>query len=113
MARTNLKEKKSQSKANLKVVDERAIKKAVVVREKLIKNNRRIDLFLKVDKKEIPIEVKLYAADQDKQCADYFEYAVDSPSEYLTLDGHEPIQESKGNLTRLQIDPLPQWKPMK
>ena len=86
----------------IKVAKE-AVEKAVVVREKLIKNNRRIDLFLKVDKKEIPIEVKLYAADQDKQCADYFEYAVDSPLYYLTLDGHEPSQESKGDLAENQI----------
>ncbi len=84
-------------------VDKEAVEKAVIVREKLIKNNRRIDLFLNVDNKAIPIEVKIYAADQDEQCADYYKYAVDSPLYYLTLDGHEPSPESRGSLTDEQI----------
>lgn len=84
-------------------VDKEAVEKDVIVREKLIKNNRRIDLFLNVDNKAIPIEVKIYAADQDEQCADYYKYAVDSPLYYLTLDGHEPSPESRGSLTDEQI----------
>lgn len=84
-------------------VDKEAVEKAVIVREKLIKNNRRIDLFLNVDNKAIPIEVKIYAADQDEQCADYYKYAIDSPLYYLTLDGHEPSPESRGSLTDEQI----------
>ena len=84
-------------------VDKGAVEKAVIVREKLIKNNRRIDLFLNVGNKAIPIEVKIYAADQDEQCADYYKYAVNSPLYYLTLDGHEPSSESKGALTDEQI----------
>ncbi len=84
-------------------VDKENAEKAVIVREKLIKNNRRIDLFLKINNKAIPIEVKIYAADQNEQCADYYKYAVDSPLYYLTLDGQKPSLESKGTLADEQI----------
>ena len=84
-------------------VDKEAVEKAVIVREKQIKNNRRIDLFLNIDNKAIPIEVKIYAEDQAEQCADYYEYAVNSPLYYLTLDCHEPSPESKRALTDEQI----------
>lgn len=66
-----------------------------VEREKLIDNNRRIDLFISIPgKADIPIEVKIYAGDQPSQCRDYFEYAVNSKLYYLTLDGHKPSKES-------------------
>lgn len=86
------------------VVNEKEISTAKVIREKLIDNQRRIDLFLSIGEHEIPIEAKIYAEDQYAQCVDYFEYAVNSPIYYLTLDGHEPSANSKGNLTDGQIE---------
>ena len=74
------------------------LKSAVVEREKLIKDARRIDLYIKTPKRAIPIEVKIYAEDQPRQCMDYFSYAENSCMYYLTLDGHEPSAYSKGNL---------------
>lgn len=77
--------------------------KTVVEREKLIAGNRRIDIFIEIPGRiSIPIEVKLYAGDQDAQCSDYYRYAKYFDGEpvmyYLTLDGHRPSPASMGNL---------------
>ncbi len=71
---------------------------ATVVREYSIANRRRIDLFLTIGKCRIPIEVKIYAGDQQNQCQDYYKYAVGAPMFYLTLDGRDPEQYSTGAL---------------
>ena len=80
--------------------------KAVVAREELIDESRRIDLVIKVKNRVFPIEVKVYAQDQDRQCFDYYKYAVNLDPEakifYLTLDGHEPSKESKCDLSEAQ-----------
>lgn len=64
-----------------------------------IDNDRRIDIAIQAENRYIPIEVKIYAADQSSQCYDYYQYACnfdkDSVLYYLTLDGHEPSPDSK------------------
>ena len=51
-------------------VDEAELKSAKVYRERVIKNDRRIDLLIETDKRMIPIEVKIYAKEQSDQCYD-------------------------------------------
>ena len=81
-----------------------------VEREKVIDNNRRIDLVIKTPSRFIPIEVKIYAEDQEKQCLDYFNYAnnvcgKDAPTTlfYLTRFGTMPSEYSTKNDDRLKI----------
>lgn len=75
---------------------------AQVVCEKKISDLRRIDIVISIGASVFPIEVKIYAEDQNKQCQDYYNYAyeIDSNAKiyYLTLDGHEPSDDSKGDL---------------
>jgi len=82
-----------------------------VYREYSIKDQRRIDLFLEVGAYAFPIEVKIYAGDQEDQCKDYFAYAKapdgeDAAMYYLTLDGHPPSSYSTGAATGLHVVPL-------
>lgn len=81
--------------------------KATVSGEVLIKNDRRIDLLIRIGKYMLPIEAKVYAADQERQCFDYYNFAVrydpDVVIYYLTLDGHEPSYNSKNGLKDTQI----------
>ena len=51
-------------------VDEAELKSAKVYRERVIKNDRRIDLLIETDKRMIPIKVKIYAKEQSDQCYD-------------------------------------------
>lgn len=67
--------------------------------ELLVDNNRRIDIVIESQKHFIPIEVKIFAGDQDMQCSDYLKYAKTKRSEklvlyYLTLDGKEASEKS-------------------
>lgn len=82
--------------------------KAQVTREVVIDESRRIDLLIRIKDRFFPIEVKVYAKDQDKQCIDYYNYAVNKDSNakiyYLTLDGHKPSDDSKGTLDKSQIE---------
>lgn len=61
-------------------------------------NDRRIDLVVQTKDRFIPIEVKLYAEDQDTQCKDYYEFAQKYQKNpvlyYLTIDGKKPSEES-------------------
>lgn len=73
-----------------------------VRREVCISENRRIDLVIETEKSYIPIEVKIYAGDQNEQCKDYCKKAK-SPNNkptmfYLTLYGSPPSPESLGDL---------------
>lgn len=75
-------------------------KKAIVCKEHVIKNERRIDLTIDIADKKIPIEVKIYAKDQNRQCFDYYKfYAKNSNVFYLTLDGKAPSKGSAEGLT--------------
>lgn len=64
--------------------------------------NRRIDLVIETDESYIPIEVKIDAGDQNKQCEDYLNKAKDTGKKvtmfYLTLYGNQPSPESIGDL---------------
>lgn len=81
---------------------------AHVSREELIDESRRIDLVVRIKDRLFPIEVKVYAKDQDRQCLDYYNYAVnmdpDTKIYYLTLDGHEPSDESRQTLLESQYE---------
>ena len=74
--------------------------RAVVLREHSPRGEtRRIDIFITIDGIDIPIEVKIYAGDQNEQCECYAKYASEGiPVYYLTPDGHEPADFSKGKL---------------
>lgn len=75
------------------------LESAIVEREKSIVGKRRIDLFIKVPGQiEVPIEVKIYAGDQELQCYDYYKYTYNAKLYYLTLDGHKPSNESLKDL---------------
>lgn len=79
-------------------------KKANVHREYVISSGRRIDLVIEIDDKIIPIEVKIYAGDQQKQCYDYYGFAKNSNVYYLTLSGVCPSKESANGLTPIYED---------
>lgn len=82
---------------------------AMVETEELIFDNRRVDIVIHIDNDVIPIEVKLYAKDQDAQLCDYFNYykAIYKDTDkdidkiyYLTIDGKKPSKSSVGNLKK-------------
>lgn len=86
-----------------------------VTTEKVIKDNRRIDILIKTSKQIIPIEVKIYAGEQQYQVKDYLEYCknyiklnkLDSNRcvlLYLTLDGHPPSCYSTGSSDEQKSD---------
>lgn len=63
--------------------------------------NRRIDLVIKNTEYFIPIEVKIYAGDQEQQCYDYYQTARGFGAKvcYLTLYGTPPSGVSAEGLT--------------
>lgn len=65
-----------------------------VYREFLIENNRRIDLVIQSPNYFIPIEVKIFAGDQENQCADYLKVAKSSNVYYLSRFGDLPSDYS-------------------
>ena len=83
--------------------------KAKVYREYLIPSGRRIDLVIKTELRFIPIEVKIYADEQEKQCIDYWKYANEQQNNgksvlyYLTRFGDEPSEYSKGENENCKI----------
>jgi hypothetical protein len=76
-----------------------------VSREYVMSDDRRIDLLLETQEKSIPIEVKVYAGDQSKQCYDYYsKKAHNSNLFYLTLSGHVPSSASAAGLNPIYGD---------
>lgn len=77
---------------------------ARVFREYRIDEQRRIDLVIETAAKFIPIEVKIYAGEQEKQCFDYFTEAKihtnDPKIYYLTRFGSEPSDYSANGLLK-------------
>ena len=69
--------------------------------------NRRVDIVIYTGSKKYPIEVKIWAGDQEKQLSDYyinfFKESKDDVIFYITPDGHEPSKYSKGKLESNQI----------
>lgn len=78
-----------------------------VFKEYPIDKERRIDIFIRNVDYQIPIEVKIYAGEQEGQCSDYFEMAKNSRLIYLTRFGTPPSEYSRrkksgGNLLPLE-----------
>lgn len=76
---------------------------------------RRIDIVICNDTHFVPIEVKIFAGDQQSQCYIYWEYAAKYDKEaivyYLTPDGKEPSEYSRkleveGNSSILSLDKI-------
>ena len=69
-----------------------------------IDDNRRIDILIRIGARYIPIEVKIYAGEQQNQVKDYLNYCKKMQEGsndkavllYLTLDGHNPSAYSAG-----------------
>lgn len=68
--------------------------------------NRRIDIVIEYDDVRIPIEVKIYAGEQENQCADYLDEAKDALLYYLTINGEPPSDFSARNVELEQIQPI-------
>lgn len=85
---------------NKKDDDEESIKDAKVHLEEMITrdgSNRRVDIVIHTRKGVYPIEVKIWAGDQEKQLSDYYHYYFGDDKGkiyYLTPDGHEPSEYS-------------------
>lgn len=60
-------------------------------------NSGRIDLLIKTSSALYPIEIKIYAGDQDRQVSRYNEFAKNKVY-YLTLNGCSPSKNSLDNL---------------
>lgn len=76
-----------------------------VILEEQIKDNRRVDIAIYIDNMVYPIEVKIYAGDQENQITDYYHYYHnnkllnnDNLIFYLTPNGHQPSESSCGKL---------------
>jgi len=63
-----------------------------------IEEGGRIDILINDGKNNIIIENKIWAGDQEKQLVRYNKQDKKAPIIYLTLNGKEPSNESKGNL---------------
>lgn len=88
-----------------RVFTEDEYKSAEVSREYSTDEGRRIDLFLQIGGENIPIEAKIYAGDQNEQCKCYAKYASEGmPVYYLTPDGHEPENFSRGKLPAEKLE---------
>ena len=72
--------------------------------EEKIDDNRRIDLVVKGNGYWIPIEAKIYAGEQYRQCADYLHYAQEQQEDvnlyYLTPGGWSPSDYSTEGLSK-------------
>lgn len=78
-----------------------------VMAEFVIDHNRRIDIVIQNSQYFIPIEVKIYAGEQEYQCSDYYEYACGAPLVYLTRFGDPPSEYSRkkrGSSELLSLD---------
>ena len=81
--------------------NESEAKKAKVIAEETIADNRRVDLVIRTGEKTIPIEVKVWAGDQDAQLSDYYNYYRSNGLNcifYLTPTGWTPSARSRGDL---------------
>lgn len=89
----------------IETVDEKELASAKVYTEHRTKTDRRIDIVVVTNKRFIPIEVKIYAEDQARQCRDYYDFAIEqgkpeqSKVYYLTIDGHLPQKSGTEGLT--------------
>lgn len=77
-----------------------------VIKEYVTDQGRRIDIVIKNTDFFIPIEVKIYADEQEGQCMDYHEYAKNSPIVYLTRFGDVPSEYSRKKKDGTAVLPL-------
>ncbi len=80
----------------------------IVTKEYVIDKDRRIDLVIQNADFFIPMEVKIYAGEQEGQCFDYFEQAKNSKMVYLTRFGDTPSPYSRKQRGGSGILPLSQ-----
>lgn len=89
-------------------IDEEELTSAKVYVEYHTEAERRIDIAIVTSRRFIPIEVKIYAQDQTRQCKDYYDFALGqkkpevSKVYYLTLDGHLPQKSGAEGLTPIE-----------
>lgn len=67
----------------------------IIIKEYVIDKERRIDLVIQNVDFFIPMEVKIYAGEQEGQCFDYFAKAKNSKLVYLTRFGDQPSLYSR------------------
>lgn len=88
------------------------LKHATVETEVPTDKGRRMDMVISTTSFYLPFEVKIWAGDQDRQLADYYDFAQRKAEEqgqtvpgvyYLTPDGHDPSVQSRGGLSDNQI----------
>lgn len=78
-----------------------------VIKEYVIDHDRRIDIVIQNSCFLIPIEVKIYAVEQEGQCFDYYENSYNASIVYLTRFGNSPSEYSckkKGGTDILPLD---------
>ncbi len=91
-------------------IDENELKTAKVYTEYHTCGDRRIDIAIITTRRFVPIEVKIYACDQRRQCKDYYDFELKQKKEfaskvfYLTLDGHLPRDIGSIGLTPIKDD---------
>lgn len=83
------------------------LENAIINLEEHTNNDRRVDIVIHLNKKVYPIEVKIWAGDQDKPLEDYHHYFFGKSGQnkiyYLNPGGWEPSEKSKGGLPKEQI----------
>lgn len=92
------------------------LRNAIVIREEYITNERRIDISILLNinnsRQYIPIEVKIYAGDQEDQCYDYYQHSLKMNGNdaekscvyYLTPFGKYPSSYSIEKLSPIKND---------
>lgn len=84
-------------------VSDNELQQAYIYREYVIDEQRRINLVIETKHYFIPIEVKIYAGEQEHQCLDYVRFAQrkqkDAKLYYLTRFGDNPSSYSADGLT--------------
>ena len=78
-------------------IDDSELAQASVYTEYFTNHGRKIDIVISTPRHFIPIEAKINAGDQKKQCSDYYNFAketgkISSKVYYLTVDGHLPYE---------------------
>lgn len=76
------------------------LEEAIITLEDSTDNGRRVDIVIYLKDKIYPIEVKIWAGDQNEQLKDYYKFYFgdnkDAKIYYLTPNGHSPSDKSKG-----------------
>ena len=76
------------------------LEEAIITLEDSTDNGRRVDIVIYLKDKIYPIEVKIWAGDQNEQLKDYYKFyfgdSKDAQIYYLTPNGHSPSDKSKG-----------------